>query len=202
MGRPAHEEVTLVFTDLVGFSQWALRAGDDAMLRLLRWVAQVVEPPLLEAGGQVVKRMGDGIMAVFHDPVSAITAVRTAREALKNVEVHGYTPTSRDGSLVNLNDGLVGVVFLVCLARVVFAGGVNRPRDVSATRAFADDDENVVHLTLLSALVGLWAEPRDRVDDDGVRGGFPCPAPPARSGLCCTQHGVRSQGSPAWCGSV
>ena len=27
--------------------------------------------------------------------------------------------TSRDGSLVNLDDGLVGVVFLVCLARVV-----------------------------------------------------------------------------------
>jgi len=45
-----------LFTDLVGFSEWALRAGDDAMLRLLRWVAQVVEPPLLEAGGQVVKR--------------------------------------------------------------------------------------------------------------------------------------------------
>ena len=33
------------------------------------------------------------------------------------------------------------------LARVVVAGGVNRPRDVFAIRAFADDDENVVHLT-------------------------------------------------------
>ena len=55
-------------------------AGDDAMLRLLRWVAQVVEPPLLEAGGQVVKRMGDGIMAVLADPVTAITAVQTAQE--------------------------------------------------------------------------------------------------------------------------
>ena len=96
-GRPAHQEVTVVFTDLVGFSDWALGAGDDAMLRLLRWVAQVVEPSLLEAGGQVVKRMGDGIMAVFPDPVSAITAVRTAREALKTVEVQGYTPTMRVG---------------------------------------------------------------------------------------------------------
>ena len=96
-GRAAHEEVTLVFTDLVGFSEWALRAGDDAMLRLLRWVAQVVEPPLLQAGGQVVKRMGDGIMAVFPDPVTAIAAVRTAREALKTVEVEGYTPTMRIG---------------------------------------------------------------------------------------------------------
>ena len=39
----------MVFTDLVGFSEWALGAGDDAMLRLLRWVAQVVEPSLIEA---------------------------------------------------------------------------------------------------------------------------------------------------------
>ena len=70
-------------------------------------------------------------------------------------------------SLVNRHDGLVGVVFLVCLARVVFAGGVNRPHDVFATRAFADDDVNVVHLTV----VERWAERLDRVDDDGVRGG-------------------------------
>ncbi len=96
-GRPQQQEVTLVFTDLVGFSRWALGAGDDATLRLLRQVAQVVEPPLLEAGGQVVKRMGDGIMAVFPDPASAIAAVRTARRALKSVDVDGYTPLMRVG---------------------------------------------------------------------------------------------------------
>src|SRR6478735_5790431 len=28
-GQPANREVTLVFTDLVGFSAWALKAGDD-----------------------------------------------------------------------------------------------------------------------------------------------------------------------------
>jgi hypothetical protein len=33
------------------------------------------------------------------------------------------------------------------LARVVFAGGVDRPRDMFAIAAFAEDDENVVHLT-------------------------------------------------------
>ena len=69
-------------------------------------------------------------------------------------------------SLVNLDDGLVGVVFLVCLARVVFAGGVNRPHDELATQAFADDDVNVVHLTVIDRS----AERLDRVDDDGVRG--------------------------------
>lgn len=54
-GRPAGAEVTLVFTDLVGFSEWSLRAGDEATLKLLRRVAQVAEPPLLDAGGQIVK---------------------------------------------------------------------------------------------------------------------------------------------------
>jgi class 3 adenylate cyclase len=66
-------------------------------LKLLRQVAQVVEPPLLEVGGQVVKRMGDGIMACFPDQVTAIAAVSVAREALKSVEVDGYTPVMRVG---------------------------------------------------------------------------------------------------------
>ena len=96
-GKPANREVTLVFTDLVGFSSWALKAGDDATLKLLRRVAQVVEPPLLEAGGHIVKRMGDGTMAVFADPSTAVRAVRTSIDAVKSVEVEGYTPRMRAG---------------------------------------------------------------------------------------------------------
>lgn len=96
-GAPANPEVTLVFTDLVGFSSWSLRAGDDATLRLLRRVAQVVEPPLLEAGGHIVKRMGDGMMAVFADPGTALRAVITALDDVSSVEVDGYTPRMRVG---------------------------------------------------------------------------------------------------------
>ncbi len=86
-----------MFTDLVGFSTWSLSAGDDATLRLLRRVSQVVEPPLLESGGHIVKRMGDGIMAVFTDPTTAVRAAIDAREALKTVDVDGYTPRMRVG---------------------------------------------------------------------------------------------------------
>jgi class 3 adenylate cyclase len=96
-GRPANPEVTLVFTDLVGFSDWSLRAGDDATLTLLRRVAQVTEPPLLAAGGHIVKRMGDGTMAVFRDAATAVRAVLVALEAVKIVEVGGYTPLMRAG---------------------------------------------------------------------------------------------------------
>lgn len=95
--RPADSEVTIVFTDLVGFSDWSLQAGDEATLRLLRRVAQVAEPPFLDAGGQIVKRMGDGIMVVFQDAVTAVRATIAAREAVKTVEVDGYTPRVRAG---------------------------------------------------------------------------------------------------------
>jgi class 3 adenylate cyclase len=96
-GKPANPEATLVFTDLVGFSAWSLSAGDEATLKLLRRVSQVVEPPLLEAGGHIVKRMGDGIMAVFADPTTAVRAAIAARHAVKAVEVDGYTPRMRVG---------------------------------------------------------------------------------------------------------
>ncbi|BBX44658.1 adenylate/guanylate cyclase domain-containing protein [Mycobacterium cookii] len=95
--RPANPEVTLVFTDLVNFSTWSLHAGDEATLKLLRQVARAIEPPLLDAGGHIVKRMGDGTMAVFSDPLVAVRAVLEAKRALKSVEVDGYKPRMRVG---------------------------------------------------------------------------------------------------------
>lgn len=60
-------------------------------------MARAVEPPLLDAGGHIVKRMGDGLMAVFGDPTVAVRAVLAAKEALRSVEVAGYTPRMRVG---------------------------------------------------------------------------------------------------------
>lgn len=96
-GRSTDAEITLVFTDLVGFSDWALRAGDEATLQLLRQVAQVTEPPLLEGGGQIVKRMGDGAMIAFSDAAAAVRTTLAATQAVTTVEVDGYTPRIRAG---------------------------------------------------------------------------------------------------------
>jgi len=94
---PGNSEATLVFTDLVGFSTWSLQSGDDATLTLLRRVSRAIEPPLLDAGGRIVKRMGDGLMAVFRDPLVAVAAVLEAQEAIRHVEVNGHTPRMRVG---------------------------------------------------------------------------------------------------------
>jgi adenylate cyclase len=90
-------QLTIVFTDLVGFSNWALKAGDDDTLRLLREVAVAIEAPVKQRGGEVVKRLGDGMMAVFSSPNAALDALVAANENLAVIEVAGYRPRIRAG---------------------------------------------------------------------------------------------------------
>jgi len=90
-------QLTILFTDLVNFSTWALRAGDDDALALLRGVATAIEPPVKQRGGQVVKRLGDGMMAVFNKPQAAFDAVIEANDNLESIKVAGYKPRIRAG---------------------------------------------------------------------------------------------------------
>jgi adenylate cyclase len=91
------ERVAVVFTDLAEFSDWALKVGDDEAVRLLREVDCAMEPAMRERGGRVVKRMGDGMMAVFSDSGDALDALLDARERLSEVEADGYEPRFRAG---------------------------------------------------------------------------------------------------------
>jgi adenylate cyclase len=69
-------EMALLFTDLVGFSSWALKAGDAAALELLRDVGSAVESAVLAHEGRIVKRLGDGVMATFLSAKEAVDAAR------------------------------------------------------------------------------------------------------------------------------
>lgn len=91
------EQVAILFTDLVGFSEWTLEAGDEAALELLREVARVVEPAITERGGRVIKRLGDGHMAVFPSAQDAVAAAFEIHGRLAQVNVAGHTPQLRAG---------------------------------------------------------------------------------------------------------
>jgi class 3 adenylate cyclase len=90
-------DVAVLFTDLVGFSTWALEAGDQAAVELLREVSDAIEPPIAEHRGKVVKRLGDGLMAAFGDAAGAIDAALEARDRTAGIEVAGYRPRLRTG---------------------------------------------------------------------------------------------------------
>ena len=96
-GAKGEEEVAILFTDLVGFSSWALEAGDTVAIELLRVVGLAIEPAISKHDGVIVKRLGDGLMAVFGDPAAAVEAALDAHHEIGRVEVQGHRPQMRAG---------------------------------------------------------------------------------------------------------
>jgi adenylate cyclase len=95
-GRGA-QEMAVMFTDLAGFSSWALKAGDGPALELLRQVGTRVESAILRHEGRIVKRLGDGVMATFLRPQAAVDAALDAQAEVEEIDVEGYQPRMRAG---------------------------------------------------------------------------------------------------------
>jgi class 3 adenylate cyclase len=153
-------DLAIVFTDLVEFSSWALTAGDGPAVELLRDVSVAIEPPVKSHDGTVVKRLGDGMMAVFKEPGAAIEAIREGRERLREIEVEGYEPMIRAGVHVGRPRKVKGDYFGVDVniaARVAESAG---PEDLlisDAALEAATEDE-----------VKLTVEERPILDAKGV----------------------------------
>jgi pimeloyl-ACP methyl ester carboxylesterase len=78
-GRQAAENftrqvTTIVFTDIVNSTEQAARAGDEAWRLLLQRHDATCERVISSGGGQVLKSMGDGVLAMFTGPAAAIHA--------------------------------------------------------------------------------------------------------------------------------
>ena len=95
--RRGSADVAILFTDLVGFSDWALAAGDEAALEVLRKVGDAEQKAVSGNRGAVVKRLGDGAMAVFSDAEQAVRAALDAQDEIAKIEVEGYRPSQRAG---------------------------------------------------------------------------------------------------------
>jgi adenylate cyclase len=128
-------ELAVVFTDLVDFSAWALDAGDDAALQLLREAGTAIETPVAERGGHIVKRLGDGMMAVFDDPARAVDAIRDGCQRLSGIHVAGYDPRLRAGVHWGRPRRIGGDYLGVRRKRRFSVKGV--PRDLTAYRITA-----------------------------------------------------------------
>jgi adenylate cyclase len=137
-------EMAVMFTDLVGFSSWALQAGDDPALELLREVGTRVETAIVAHDGRIVKRLGDGVMATFLSPRAAVDAALDAQAAVAEIEVSGYRPRMRAGlhwgSPRRLGGDYLGVVVNVA-ARVSDAAKAGQVlvTDTLLARIEADD---------------------------------------------------------------
>jgi class 3 adenylate cyclase len=87
-----------MFTDVVGSTQLVEAIGDEAWENLLRWHDERLQALIQEHGGEVVERTGDGFLAVFGEPGSALAAARAIQRALADHRrEHGFAPQVRIG---------------------------------------------------------------------------------------------------------
>ncbi|MDQ6811229.1 MAG: adenylate/guanylate cyclase domain-containing protein [Actinomycetota bacterium] len=137
-------DLAIMFTDLVDFSAWALHAGDASALELLRQVDLALTSAITAVGGRVVKRLGDGLMAVFERPAQAVCAAHEACRAVAHVRADGHSPQLRVGIHVGRPRKLGGDYFGVDVniaARIAAAAGGGEVLVSDAVRMHLDAQE-------------------------------------------------------------
>lgn len=75
---------TVMFTDMVDSTEMTSRHGDDAAFAMLKTHDRIVRDALREFDGREVKHTGDGIMAAFLSPASAVRAACNMQAALRD----------------------------------------------------------------------------------------------------------------------
>ena len=100
----------VVFTDIVGFTEFTAEHGDAQALALLERQGEVVRGTL-PSDARVVKDLGDGLMLWFPEPVSAVHSCLALSERFEEeaatdvplwvrVGMHWGCPTRRGSDLV------------------------------------------------------------------------------------------------------
>lgn len=81
---PRHrlEDVTVLFTDIVGSTELLDRHGDDAAHELRRRHFELLRDAVRDHGGREVKSLGDGLMVVFDGPEIAGDAALAMQRAV------------------------------------------------------------------------------------------------------------------------
>ncbi len=81
-GEPNVGTATVMFTDLVGSTEIRSRVGEDAAETLRAVHDEVLGDAIAANGGQVVKHLGDGLMATFPSAAGAVAAAVAMQQEL------------------------------------------------------------------------------------------------------------------------
>jgi class 3 adenylate cyclase len=70
----AAKALTIVFTDLEGFTAFTDASGDVAAIALINAHHRLAAPVVRQWNGKIVKHLGDGLLCTFSDPTSGVQA--------------------------------------------------------------------------------------------------------------------------------
>ena len=77
-------EVSIMFSDICGYTQYIDKRGDIQGRTLLVIHNRIVLPVIDQHQGKVIEIIGDGVMASFENPIAAVKAAVAIQEALLN----------------------------------------------------------------------------------------------------------------------
>ena len=81
-----HREVTVLFTDVRGFTRWAASRPPGEVVAALNRIFSVQTEVLFAHGGTLDKFLGDGLMALFGAPIASADHARRAVEAAVEIQ--------------------------------------------------------------------------------------------------------------------
>src|SRR6476660_10538076 len=103
-------QVTVLFADMVDFTTFSERSGEEAAFTLMRSLSKLMDDAVRERGGVVQSFAGDGIMAVFGAPVAfedaPLRACRASLSILQRLKTDGPDLEIKHGLRPHLRIGL------------------------------------------------------------------------------------------------
>lgn len=154
---PAFDRVlsTVLFTDIVGSTELALRLGDDIWIGLLERHQSLVQTEVARFRGRVIDTAGDGIFATFDGPARAIRCALNIVEGSKSfgIDVRAGVHTGE----VELTGSKVGGIAVHIGSRVA---AIAEPGEVLVSSTVKD----------LVAGAGIHFRERGRFELKGIPG--------------------------------
>ncbi|MEW6202844.1 MAG: flagellar assembly protein A [bacterium] len=102
------KELTIMFTDIVGYSTYTSKHGDLVASSLLNKHNELLFPIVEENEGRIIKTIGDSIMALFEKPECAVNAaikMQTVLQEHNRDETDEHKIKIRIG--INTGDGII-----------------------------------------------------------------------------------------------
>jgi pimeloyl-ACP methyl ester carboxylesterase len=124
---------TVLFTDIVGSTEMATGLGDARWRDFLEDHDRILRREVSRFGGRTVQTTGDGVLAVFDDPVAAVQCGLRVCETIRAIGVEARA-AAHTGLIELRGDGVAGIAVNIS-ARVLAEAG---PSEVLVTRTVKD----------------------------------------------------------------
>ncbi len=153
--RENAQVLTVLFTDMVGFTATTERTAASSLIRLLGSYEDIALPAIASLHGTLVKKLGDGLLATFKHPLNAAVASLQIQKKIREYNQF-KTDAEKFNVRIGLNTGMVirkgGDVFGDTVNVAARMQSSASPGDILLTQATYEEIKEYVRCTHLGAL--------------------------------------------------